>query len=141
MSLDRKRLLDKCGRLAVGQHLNRRSRRELYSQLSFLPLNQNEGPPLPPLEPNPREASVNRHKNSRKIQKYRMGKKSGLSQLKLSRFTCYSRCRLSSDCDHASYLLLECLQLEKGGTRWPSTDVIWQPAGYLLEIQKTIISF
>lgn len=46
----------------------------------------------------------------------------------------------SSDSDHSSHLLLECLQLEKGGTRWPCIDIIWQPAGHLLEIQKTIIS-
>lgn len=54
------------------------------------------------------------------------------------RFSHYSPFWLSSDFDHSSYLLLECLQLEKGGTRWPCTNIIWQPAGHLLEIQKTI---
>lgn len=28
---------------------------------------------------------------------------------------------------------------KKGGTRWPCLDIIWQPAGHLLEIQKTLI--
>lgn len=55
------------------------------------------------------------------------------------RSTCLSRFWLSRDFDHSSYLLLEYLQLEKGSTRWPCIDIIWQPAGYLLEIQKTII--
>ena len=81
---------------------------------------------------------INEHSNGRKLQKYRMERIRALPTQTTHRFSHYSPFWLSSDFDHSSYLLLECLQLEKGGTRWPCTDIIWQPAGHLLEIQKTI---
>lgn len=95
---------------------------------------------LLPLEPIPCEAWVNKHSNGRKLQKYRMERIRALPTQTTHRVSCYSPFWLSSDFDHSSYLLLECLQLEKGGTRLFSHDIIWQPAGHLLEIQKTVIA-
>lgn len=74
------------------------------------------------LRPHPREARVNKHTKSRKLQKYRMETIRALTAQTKHRFTCRSRFWPSSDCDRSLYLLLECLQLEK---RWYQMALPW----------------
>lgn len=132
-------LLDKCQHLAVGQHLNRLGENRVICSAScywqrmksFLPRLWAHTHVRPVLTST---LAAGNYNNTG-------WKKSGLLQSELNtdlHAILYSW--QTTDSDHSCHLLLECLQLEKGGTRWPCIDIIWQSAGHLLEIQKTIIS-